>query len=63
MQFGVSTKAVILSLLFNLVISVLTFIFDILNIKSATTRDLFAKGQKSESEPKVKVVFFILAII
>lgn len=63
MQFGISTKAVILSLLFNLVISVLTFIFDILNIKSATTRDLFAKGQKSESEPKVKVVFFILAII
>ncbi|MFN2101739.1 ABC transporter permease [Finegoldia dalianensis] len=63
MQFGVSTKAVILSLLFNLVISVLTFIFDILNIKSATTRDLFAKGQKSESEPKVKVIFFILAII
>lgn len=63
MQFGVSTKAVILSLLFNLVISVLTFIFDILNIKSATTRDLFAKGQKSESEPKVKVVFFILAVI
>lgn len=63
MQFGVSTKAVILSLLFNLVISVLTFIFDILNIKSSTTRDLFAKGQKSESEPKVKVVFFILAII
>ncbi|WP_304140181.1 ABC transporter permease, partial [Finegoldia magna] len=32
-------------------------------IKSATTRDLFAKGQKSESEPKVKVVFFVLAII
>lgn len=63
MQFGISTKAVILSLLFNLVISVLTFIFDILNIKSATTRDLFAKGQKSESEPKVKVLFFILAII
>ncbi|MBS5966104.1 MAG: ABC transporter permease [Finegoldia magna] len=63
MQFGISTKAVILSLTFNLVISVLTFIFDILNIKSATTRDLFAKGQKSESEPKVKVVFFILAII
>lgn len=63
MQFGVSTKAVILSLLFNLVISVLTFIFDILNIKSATTRDLFAKGQKSESEPKVKVLFFILAVI
>lgn len=63
MQFGISTKAVILSLLFNLVISVLTFIFDILNIKSATTRDLFAKGQKSESEPKVKVIFFILAII
>ena len=63
MQFGISTKAVILSLAFNLVISVLTFIFDILNIKSATTRDLFAKGQKSESEPKVKVVFFILAII
>lgn len=63
MQFGISTKAVILSLLFNLVISVLTFLFDILNIKSATTRDLFAKGQKSESEPKVKVVFFILAII
>ena len=63
MQFGISTKAVILSLAFNLVISVLTFIFDILNIKSATTRDLFAKGQKSESEPKVKVVFFILAIV
>ncbi|MDU1832773.1 MAG: FtsX-like permease family protein, partial [Finegoldia magna] len=63
MQFGISTKAIILSLTFNLVISVLTFIFDILNIKSATTRDLFAKGQKSESEPKVKVVFFILAII
>ena len=63
MQFGISTKAVILSLLFNLVISVLTFIFDILNIKSATTRDLFAKGQKSESEPKVKVLFFILAVI
>lgn len=63
MQFEISTKAIILSLLFNLVISVLTFIFDILNIKSATTRDLFAKGQKSESEPKVKVVFFILAII
>lgn len=63
MQFEISTKAVILSLLFNLVISVLTFIFDILNIKSATTRDLFAKGQKSESEPKVKVAFFILAII
>ncbi|MDU5215677.1 MAG: ABC transporter permease, partial [Finegoldia magna] len=63
MQFGISTKAVILSLAFNLVISVVTFIFDILNIKSATTRDLFAKGQKSESEPKVKVVFFVLAII
>ena len=63
MQFGISTKAIILSLTFNLVISVLTFIYDILNIKSATTRDLFAKGQKSESEPKVKVVFFILAII
>lgn len=63
MQFEISTKAIILSLLFNLVISVLTFIFDILNIKSATTRDLFAKGQKSESEPKVKVIFFILAII
>lgn len=63
MQFGISIKAVILSLLFNLVISVLTFIFDILNIKSATTRDLFTKGQKSESEPKVNVLFFILAII
>ena len=63
MQFGISTKAIILSLTFNLVISVLTFIYDILNIKSATTRDLFAKGQKSESEPKVKVVFFILAIV
>lgn len=63
MQFGISTKAIILSLAFNLLISVLTFIFDILNIKSATTRDLFAKGQKSESEPKVKVLFFILAII
>ena len=63
MQFEISTKAVILSLLFNLVISVLTFIFDILNTKAATTRDLFAKGEKSESEPKVKVVFFILAII
>lgn len=63
MQFGISTKAIILSLTFNLVISVVTFILDILNIKSATTRDLFAKGQKSESEPKVKVVFFVLAII
>lgn len=63
MQFGVSILAVILTLIFNFGMSVLTYIFDIVNIKSATTRDLFAKGQKSESEPKVKVVFFVLAII
>lgn len=63
MQFGISTKAIIITLLFNVVIGVVTYIFDVVNIKSATTRDLFAKGQKSESEPKVKVVFLLLAII
>lgn len=63
MQFGISIKAVILTLIFNFGICIITYIFDIVNIKSATTRDLFAKGQKSESEPKVNVIFFILAIV
>lgn len=63
MQFEISTIAIILTLVFNALIAVLTYIFDVLNIKSATTRDLFAKGKKSESEPKVNVVFFVLAIV
>ncbi len=63
MQFGFSYKAFALTILFNLLIMVLTYIYDCLNIHSATTREIFAKSQKSESEPKVNKLLLVLAII